>query len=151
MASLSFQEKLNALSSGIEKQAEILKRRTTKICDILSITLSIKAMHVKSSSYARHMALDEAFDALNGALDTFIECVQGYYRRKDGHQPDLVGTKVEVTLADSSNLLPAIAELEDQFKKASDPLVKDVSPLISLQDDVLNCFYQLYYRLDLKK
>ena len=46
-------------------------------------------------------------------------------------------------------MFDAIKELEDQFKKASDGLVGDVSPLGSLQDDVLNCFYQLYYRLDL--
>lgn len=131
------------------KEAET-RRRVTRFTEILSISLSIKAMHVKTRSYAQHMALDETFSALNSALDKFLECVQGYYRRKDNHQPDLVSGKVEVEVATDGGVYQAVKRLEDRFKEASDPLVKGVSPLISLQDDVLNNFYQLYYRLDLK-
>ena len=59
--------------------------------------------------------------------------------------------EIRIMFKDSATVETAIKELEDQFKKASDGLVGDVSPLVSLQDDVLNCFYQLYYRLDQKK
>lgn len=136
-------------AEAMVKEAEI-RRRATRYTEILSISLSIKAMHVKTRSYAQHMALDETFSALNDALDKFLECVQGYYRRKDNHQPDLVSGNVAVEVASEGGVFQAVKRLEDRFKEASDPLVKGVSPLVSLQDDVLNNFYQLYYRLDLK-
>lgn len=136
-------------AESMVKEAE-MRRRVTRFTEILSISLSVKAMHVKTRSYAQHMALDETFSALNAALDKFLECVQGYYRRKDNHQPDLVSGNVSVAVATDSGVFQAVKGLEDRFREASDPLVKGVSPLISLQDDVLNNFYQLYYRLDLK-
>lgn len=131
-----------------EKQAADSKK--VQLTKILSIASNIKAIHVKTRSYAKHMALDEAFDDLNESLDSFLECVQGYYRRKLGHQLSLANQEVSFVLPGDDGVFEAIKELEDQFKKASDGLVGDVSPLVSLQDDVLNCFYQLYYRLDLK-
>lgn len=124
--------------------------KKVQLTKILSIASNIKAIHVKTRSYAKHMALDEAFDDLNESLDSFLECVQGYYRRKLGHQLSLANQEVSFKLPGDDGVFEAIKELEDQFKKASDGLVGDVSPLGSLQDDVLNCFYQLYYRLDLK-
>lgn len=132
----------------LEKQAA--ESRTVQITKILSIASNIKAIHVKTRSYAKHMALDATFEALNGALDSFLECVQGYYRRKSGRQLSLANQEVSFKMPSDDGVYDAIKDLEDQFKSASDGLVKDVSPLVSLQDDVLNCFYQLYYRLDLK-
>lgn len=137
--------------AAMEKEAEA-KRRTLAISKILAISVSIKISHIKTMSYAKHMALDTLFEDLSEKFDTFIECVQGYYRRKDGHQPDLVGPEKEsIEYFSDGDLVPAIGRLEDQFRAASDPLVKGISPLVSLQDDILNCFFQLYYRLDLKK
>ena len=140
--------KLTYIDGGVEKQAADSKK--VQLTKILSIASNIKAIHVKTHSYAKHMALDEAFDDLNESLDSFLECVQGYYRRKLGHQLSLANQEVSFKLPGDDGVFEAIKELEDQFKTASDGLVGDISPLVSLQDDVLNCFYQLYYRLDLK-
>ena len=138
-----------APSPTMDKEASS-QGKTLKITEILSIASNIKAIHVKTRRYSQHMALDEAFDDLNDALDKFNECVQGYYRRKSGRQLNLTNAEISYKLPSDDGVYDAIKELEDRFKSASDSLVKDVSPLISLQDDVLNCFYQLYYRLDLK-
>lgn len=140
--------KLTYVDGGVEKQAADSKK--VQLTKILSIASNIKAIHVKTRSYAKHMALDEAFDDLNESLDSFLECVQGYYKRKLGHQLSLANQEVSFILPGDDGVFEAIKDLEDQFKKASDGLVGDSSPLVSLQDDVLNCFYQLYYRLDLK-
>lgn len=140
--------KLTYIDGGVEKQAADSKK--VQLTKILSIASNIKAIHVKTRSYAKHMALDEAFDDLNESLDSFLECVQGYYKRKLGHQLSLANQEVSFVLPGDDGVFEAIKDLEDQFKKASDGLVGDISPLVSLQDDVLNCFYQLYYRLDLK-
>ena len=140
---------LRLASPTMDKEASS-QGKTLKITEILSIASNIKAIHVKTRRYSQHMALDEAFDDLNDALDKFNECVQGYYRRKSGRQLNLTNAEISYKLPSDDGVYDAIKELEDRFKSASGSLVKDVSPLISLQDDVLNCFYQLYYRLDLK-
>lgn len=49
--------------------------KTLAIAEILSIAANIKAIHVKTGKYSQHMALDQAFDDLNSAMDTFNECV----------------------------------------------------------------------------
>ena len=136
--------------SVVQQEKQAANSKKIQLTKILSIASNIKAIHVKTRSYAKHMALDEAFDDLNESLDSFLECVQGYYRRKLGHQLSLANQEVSFKLPGDDGVFEAIKELEDQFKKASDGLVGDISPLVSLQDDVLNCFYQLYYRLDLK-
>lgn len=96
------------------------------------------------------MALDAAFAAFNETIDKFNECIQGYYRRKDGKRLDLKNTEIKFTLPDDDKVMEAIEKLEDEFREASDTLVKGVSALVNLQDEVLVEFYQLYYRLDLK-
>lgn len=133
---------------GIDKEAA--DNKTLNIAKTLSIAANVKAIHVKTKSYSKHMALDDAFKAFNKTIDKFNECVQGYYRRKDGKRLDLKNPEIKFTLPDDDKVMEAIEKLEDDFREASDALVKGVSPLISLQDDVLNDFYQLYYRLDLK-
>lgn len=144
----TFSDKMPKSEETQEKQAADTKK--VQLTKILSIAANIKAIHVKTRSYAKHMALDEAFDDLNDSLDSFLECVQGYYRRKLGHQLSLANQEVSFKLPGDDGVFDAVKELEDQFNEASNGLVGDISPLVSLQDDVLKCFYQLYYRLDLK-
>ena len=120
------------------------------ISNTLAIAANLKAIHVKTKSYAAHMALDAAFASLNDTIDMFNECVQGYYLKKDGKRLDLSNTEITLLLPEDDKIMEAVQTLEDDFRSAADSLVADVSALESLRDDVLNGFYQLYYRLDLK-
>ena len=131
----------------LEKEAA---GKALAIAEILSIAANIKAIHVKTGKYSQHMALDQAFDDLNGAMDTFNECVQGYYLYKDGSKLPLEGAEIKFKLPSDDGVMDAVKAMCDKFKSVSDPLVKGISPLVSVQDDVLNCFYQLFYRLALK-
>ena len=134
-------------AQAMQKEAADKKLQIAKI---LSIAANVKAIHVKTRRYSQHMALDEAFDDFNDAMDQFNECVQGYYRRKTGKQLDLSNQEIKFVLPEDDKVFDAIKKLEDDFREASNPLVAGISPLVSLQDDVLNSFFQLYYRLDLK-
>lgn len=134
-------------AQAMQKEAADKKLQIAKI---LSIAANVKAIHVKTRRYSQHMALDEAFDDFNDAMDKFNECVQGYYRRKTGKQLDLSNQEIKFVLPEDDKVFDAIKKLEDDFREASNPLVAGISPLVSLQDDVLNSFFQLYYRLDLK-
>lgn len=120
------------------------------ITELLAIAANMKAIHVKTGRYSQHMALDQAFDDLNATLDTFNECVQGYFIYKTGEKLPLENAEVKFRLPGDDGVLAATKKMYDKFKELSDALVKGVSPLVSVQDDVLNCFYQLFYRLELK-
>lgn len=132
-------------AGSFEKQAGELN-----ISGLLSIAANLKAIHVKTKRYSQHMALDEAFEDLNDAMDKFNECVQGYYIRKQGSRLKLSNPEIKFTLPGDDQVFDAVKGLEDDFVKAAKKVTDGASPLLSLQDDVLNCFYQLYYRLDLK-
>lgn len=60
------------------------------------------------------------------------------------------GAEIKFKLPSDDGVMDAVKAMCDKFKSVSDPLVNGVSPLVSVQDDVLNCFYQLFYRLALK-
>lgn len=144
----------DASSDEVITEEQVMQKEAAdkklQIAKILSIAANVKAIHVKTRRYSQHMALDEAFDDFNDAMDNFNECVQGYYRRKTGKQLDLSNQEIKFVLPDDDKVFEAIKKLEDDFREASNPLVAGISPLVSLQDDVLNAFFQLYYRLDLK-
>lgn len=131
----------------IQKQAAAA---ALAITELLAMSANLKAMHVKTGRYSQHMALDQAFDDLNDTMDTFIECVQGYFIYKTGSKLPLENAEVKFRLPGDEGVLAAVKKICDNFKNLSDALVKGVSPLVSAQDDVLNCFYQLFYRLELK-
>ena len=144
----------DASSDEVITEEQVMQKEAAdkklQIAKILSIAANVKAIHVKTRRYSQHMALDEAFDDFNDAMDQFNECVQGYYRRKTGKQLDLSNQEIKFVLPEDDKVVEAIKKLEDDFREASNPLVAGISPLVSLQDDVLNSFFQLYYRLDLK-
>lgn len=136
------------MDNTLEKQAA--DAGALAITELLSIAANLKAMHVKTGSYAQHMALDTAFEDLNSALDAFNECVQGYYIYKTGSKLPLENAEIKFNLPGDGGVMQAVKKMHDKFKVVSDILVKGVSPLVSMQDDVYNCFYQLFYRLELK-
>lgn len=134
------------MNPTVEKQAA----KKLDITKILSISANIKALHVKTKRYSQHMALDQAFSDLNESVDSFNEIVQGYYLMKDGSRLPLENATISFKLPEDDKVMEAVKSLYKEFKSASDPLTDNQSPLVSAQDDVLNCFHQLIYRLDLK-
>ena len=131
---------------GIEKSAAELN-----IAALLSLSANIKALHVHTKRYAQHKALDDAFEALNDTVDEFNECVQGYYLRKTGRRLPLSNPEIKFTLpGDDDKVFDAVKQLEGKFTRAASRVTDGASALLSLKDDVLNCFYKLYYLLDLK-
>lgn len=146
----SLNDKLMHYAGLSQQETEKQAAKKLDITKILSISANIKALHVKTKRYSQHMALDAAFDDLNDAVDSFNECVQGYYLMKDGSRLPLENATISFKLPDDDKVTEAVKALCKEFKEASSPLTDGQSPLVSAQDDVLNCFYQLIYRLDLK-
>ena len=107
---------------SMEKQAA----KELDITKLLSISANIKAIHVKTKSYAKHMALDEAFEDLNEELDTFNECVQGYYRKKNGKKLNLKNAEISFKLPADDKVFEAVRshfcwiDTEEEWRSISD-------------------------------
>ena len=152
---MSILNNITALASGIRensmtKQAaapvqqedEVTKEAAEKqlaVTALQCISANLKAIHVKTKSYAQHMA-----------LDTFYECVQGHYVMKTGRRLPLVDQSYTFSMPSEDGLLAAIRKMQEVFDSASSALVHGISALESVRDDVTNCFNQLAYRFTLK-
>lgn len=132
----------------IEKSAADDKTLAVKLLQCLPANLKI--IHVMTKSYAKHMALDEAFDDLNDSLDAFYECVQGHYVLKTGSRIPLSSKRFEFEEPADNEVLDAVKTMHEAFLAAAKSVTDGDSALESVRDNVSNAFQQLAYRLTLK-
>lgn len=114
----------------------------------LSIFTNILAMcknlHWVTNSYAKHMALDQAFDEFKEAFDKYVEVALGILGRDAAYATDII------------NNLPSdeqmVAYVSDEFVKLNNELyrlAKQVEQLNSGIDEIKSIENQLIYRLTL--
>lgn len=132
----------------IEKSAA--EDKTLAVKFLQCIPANLKLIHVMTKSYAKHMALDDAFDALNGALDEFYECVQGHYVMKTGSRIPLSSKRFVFEEPEDGKVLDTVKTMYEAFKNVADNVCDGDSALESVRDNVSNAFQQLAYRLTLK-
>lgn len=133
---------------SVEKQAADNKSLAVKFLQCLPAQL--KLIHVATKSYAKHMALDSAFETLNDTLDTFYECVQGHYVLKTGSRIALSDKAYSFDTPEDSEVLETVGKMHKAFLSAADAVTDSDTSLESVRDDVTNAFQQLAYRLTLK-
>lgn len=135
-------------AQDMEKEAADEKALAVKM--LQCIPANLKLIHVQTKSYAKHMALDDAFDDLNEALDAFYECVQGYYVLKTGSRLPLSPKRFTFEEPDDSDVISSVKKMKEVFTTAADAVTDGDSALESVRDNVINAFQQLAYRLTLK-
>jgi hypothetical protein len=95
--------------------------------------------HLKTSSYAAHMALGDLYEALPGTLDAFVECYQGRIGK--------IG-KVNLQKLDPSvKLEKALPDELSWIEENCDKLCKDVTYLQNLLDAIAEEMSTCYYKL----
>lgn len=128
---------------------------TMPLAELTLISARIKNLHVQTKLYSAHKALDKAFDDVNDSLDTFMECVQGYY-------DDLPIDRNPVTFAivPADNVKDEIVKMTKEFIELAKPLVEPKnsrdegyiegveSALQGARDEVVLKFLQLKYLLN---
>ena len=79
----------------------------------------------------------------------FVVRIREFPRKKNGKKLNLKNAEISFKLPADDKVFEAIESLEADFRKAAAEVTDSDSTLLSIKDNVLTCFYQLYYRLDL--
>ena len=101
-----------------------------------------KGLHWATNSYAKHMALDQAYDDFNEVFDKYVEVAIGIYGRNSLYTTSIINE----LCSDESIYL----KVSDEFLKCNKELEKingSHSSLISLYDEIRAVQNQLLYRL----
>ena len=101
-----------------------------------------KGLHWVTESYAKHMALDQAYDDFNEVFDKYVEVAIGIYGRDSLYTTSIINE----LCPDESIYL----KVSDEFLKCNKELEKingNHSSLRSLYDEIRAIQNQLLYRL----
>lgn len=96
--------------------------------------------HLKTTSYAKHIALNEFYDSIVDLADTFAETYQG-----------MKGIIANIPLADATGTGDIIAVLQQQVEwieaNRSDFSSNQEKPLQNIIDEICGQYYQTLYKL----
>ena len=109
-----------------------------KIIGIMFMSRTYAHMaHLKTSSYAKHMALDEFYTNIVDKIDMIAEAAQGKMGKLDIPFIDMKG-EVEDPI---SGLEMQLMMIENASKRISE------SYLTAILDEIHGCYYRTLYRL----
>lgn len=95
--------------------------------------------HLRTRSYAEHMALGEFYEAISGAADAFAECHMGL----EGPFTTFPAIKPDITTA----ILPYLTDLHDWLTKNRETCADGSSELANLIDEILAVIDRAFYKL----
>ena len=114
---------------------------------LLTLQNQLRLFHWQTFSYAQHVALGKAYEALDDLIDGFVEEYFGKYDRT----VDENGYTVSLENLDKSNILSFVDEnitfLTDELPKE---LEKNDTNLLNIRDDMLGELQRLKYLLSLE-
>ena len=94
--------------------------------------------HWSTRSYAQHVALDEFYNDVIGAIDAVVEHWQGQF--------GLMGS-VEVTPVDNKNMLAVLAEDANWIDENRAEIANGSAPIENLIDELANVYQKTLYKL----
>lgn len=100
-------------------------------------------LHLRSGSYAEHVALDEFYTAIVDAADTYAEClmgVEGQFKRFP-----------EVPVPLNAGTLELLTDLHDWVTKHRAACACETTELANLIDEILAVIDRSYYKLKFLK
>ena len=108
----------------------------------------IKLYHWQTGVFARHKATDEVLEALDSAIDTYVETYMGKYGR-----PNMTRTTNLIQIKNMSEK-SIIKFVKDCLAYIQTPLVKGLKPtdtdLFNVRDEMLGELNKLLYLFTLK-
>lgn len=116
-----------------------MKINLSLFTNILSL---LKSLHWTTKSYAKHMALDEAYDDLNETFDKFVETALGIYGRDKAYTSEIV-----ITLVDDTDIKSFVEKELVSFNNEVTKICGEFSDLRSLYDEIKSIENTLMYKL----
>jgi hypothetical protein len=97
-------------------------------------------MHLQTDSYAKHVALNEFYDAIVDLADKFAEAYQGKY--------GLIGPIALMSAKKTSNVVEFLQDQADEIEKVRyDVVDKECTPLQNIIDEIVGQYYSTLYKL----
>jgi hypothetical protein len=125
------------------------------ITPLLTIQNQIKIFHWQTRSFAQHKSLDEAYSAIGGFIDEFVETYMGIFGRIYAQEGDfnLQLTNIDYSLEGnglSNNMISFIDGAIEYLKGySSDSQLRDKTDLLNIRDEMVGTLNQLKYLLTL--
>jgi hypothetical protein len=111
---------------------------------LLQFQSQLKLWHWMTKSFAQHEAFGDAYEAISGQIDEFIEVFFGRYGREALKDVNL-GLKASV---EDSTIITILTGMRNYFA-GMDKDLKGATDLLALRDDMLGEVNHLVYRLSL--
>lgn len=97
------------------------------------------AVHLQTTSYAQHMALNQFYDALLLLVDSFVETWQGQYGLVSGY--DVGATKMPESIE------KYLSDFAEEIKSVRKSMAEDDSHLQNILDEMTSLVYSTVYKL----
>jgi len=98
------------------------------------------SVHLNTRSYAKHVALNEFYDAVVDLADKFAEAYQGKY--------GLIGPIALMSAKKTSNIVEFLQDQADEIEKVRyDVVDKECTPLQNIIDEIMGQYYSTLYKL----
>ena len=98
------------------------------------------SVHLNTRSYAKHVALNEFYDAIVDLADKFAEAYQGKY--------GLIGPIALMSAKKTSNVVEFLQDQADEIEKVRyDVVDKECTPLQNIIDEIVGQYYSTLYKL----
>jgi len=100
-------------------------------------------LHLKTKSYAQHMALDSFYGDILGLIDEFVEVYQGQY--------GIIDQASSISVDKSADPVKYLEELCAFVKKARKALAEEDTHLQNIVDEITATTYRTLYKLKFLK
>jgi len=98
------------------------------------------SVHLNTRSYAKHVALNEFYEAIVELADKFAEAYQGKY--------GLIGPIALMSAKKTSNVVEFLQDQADEIEKVRyDVVDKECTPLQNIIDEIMGQYYSTLYKL----
>lgn len=98
------------------------------------------SVHLNTRSYAKHVALNEFYDAIVDLADKFAEAYQGKY--------GLIGPISLMSAKKTNNIVEFLEGQADDIEEARYKVVdKNCTPLQNIIDEIVGQYYSTLYKL----
>lgn len=110
------------------------------IQNLLTLLNQLKYYHWGTDSYARHQALNEAYNGLNTLIDEFVEVYLGKYGK------DLSPISINIRTESELDIDSALNEISNYFSnELTNELSENDTDLLNLKDEMLTIINKTKY------
>jgi hypothetical protein len=110
------------------------------IQNLLTLLNQIKYYHWGTDSYAKHQALNEAYNSLNTLIDEFVEILLGKYGK------ELASITINIRTEAELDMNSALDEISNYFSnELTSILDENDTDLLNLRDEMLSIINKTKY------